>query len=280
MPNVLKIDGAAIAQNSIDVLKKQPRPKKTLAAIVVGNDQASLTFVRRKLAIARELGIAFDFFQFSATDTEDAVAERMRGLSHDERVGGIVLQLPLPARFDRDALIAAIAIRKDVDNLTGRALVESPVVGVTKEIFAEVSKLHRSPFNRLDDITVAVVGRGFLVGAPIIQWLERESASVSSLRFKAADIDTEDIQGFVADADLIITGVGRAGLIDPRWLKDGAGIIDFGFPPDFTMGTAHGSRSGDIPTLNHLAFYTPTPGGTGPILIAKLFENFYILNCG
>lgn len=280
MSNVLKIDGAAIAQNSIDALKKRPRPKKTLAAILIGNDHASLTFVRRKSRVARELGIAFDFFQFSATDTEDTVRERIRDLSRDERVGGIVLQLPLPARFDRDALIAAIALRKDVDNVTGCLVVESPAVGVVKEILAAVSRSHNIKFKSLDGLIVAVVGKGFLVGAPISKWLERASASVSPFTFKAADIDTADIRGFVADADLIITGVGKAGLIDPRWLKDGAGVIDFGFPPDFTRETSHGARPYDVTILNHLAFYTPTPGGTGPILVAKLFENFYSLNCG
>lgn len=280
MANVLKIDGAVIAQNIIHKLKQSPRPKKILAAVLVGSDHASLTFVRRKSRVARELGIAFDFFQFSATDTEDEVAERIRGLSHDERVGGIVLQLPLPARFDRDALIATIAIRKDVDNVTGHAVVESPAVGAVKEILAEAARLRSVKFKSLDGLTVAVVGRGFLVGAPISKWLERESASVSPFTFKTADIDTEDIPGFVADADLIITGVGKAGLIDPRWLKDGAGIIDFGFPPDFNEKTSPDPDSCDVQTLNHLAFYTPTPGGTGPILVAKLFENFYSLNCG
>jgi len=83
--------------------------------------------------------------------------------------------------------------------------------------------------------------------------------------------------GLLKKADIVITGVGRAGLIAPDMLKDGAGIIDFGY------GTLDGKYSGDFDTRAlspgaTLAFYTPTPGGTGPILVAKLFENFYELN--
>lgn len=264
---MLKIDGKAIAQGIIEGLKKQPRPEKMLAAVVVGADAASLSFVRRKELVARELGIAFELFQFSATDAESEVYERVRSLSHDGRVGGIIVQLPLPARFDRAALIAVIAVHKDVDNLTGRAGVEAPAVGTVKEILA-----HVSGFKNLQGVTVAVVGKGFLVGAPIIRWLHSESLKISGLKLKTADIETENIQAFVADADIVITGVGKKDLIDPAWLKPGAGIIDFGFPPDMKQEELILKPE----TLN-LAFYTPTPGGTGPILVAKLFENFYRL---
>ena len=201
-----------------------------------------------------------------ATDTEDEVEGRIQALSHDEQVGGIVLQLPLPKRFNRDAALARIDPKKDVDNLTGRAMVEAPTVGVVKEILREVG------YAIVDYETIAVVGRGFLVGQPIIAWLKKESSNhpQSSLHVKVADIETVDLRQFLQDADLVITGVGKAGLIQPEWLKAGASVIDFGFPPDFN---AEGLALGD----SRLAFYTPTPGGTGPILVAKLFENFYTL---
>lgn len=266
MANVLKIDGAAIAQKIIDGLKTRPRPEKLLAVVLIGNDKASFTFTRCKSAVARELGVAFELFQFSVTDyAEDAVEERIRSFSRDERIGGIVLQLPLPERFDRDTLIATIDVCKDVDNLTGKAEVEVPAVGVVKEI------MHSAQRTAHHFGIIAVVGKGFLVGAPIVRWFRNEcKAHSAKCKIKVADIETVHLREFVADADLVITGVGKAGLIDPAWLKAGAGIIDFGFPADFnTSNTIQNSK---------LLFYTPTPGGTGPILVAKLFENFYTLN--
>lgn len=271
---MLKIDGTAIARKIIDALKKLPRPTKNLVAVLVGASAASLTFIRRKAAVARELGIGFELFQFSVTDTEDAMVRRIRALSCDERVGGIVLQLPLPERFCRDALIAVIVPHKDPDNLTGRAGVHAPAVGAVKEIFKD------SGFRIQDARIIAVVGRGFLVGAPIIQWLEYErhkiqdsGFKIQDLQIKVADIDTDNVKECVADADVVITGVGKAGCIDLRWLQDGVGIIDFGFPADIDNSTFNTQHS-------TVSFYTPTPGGTGPIVVAKLLENFYTLNCG
>jgi methylenetetrahydrofolate dehydrogenase (NADP+)/methenyltetrahydrofolate cyclohydrolase len=156
--------------------------------------------------------------------------------------------------------------KKDVDNLRSGTLVESPTVTVVKEVLQSVGW-------KLADKKVAVVGRGRLVGGPIIKWLEKEGVD-----FKVADEKTENLQEFLSDADLIISGVGKEGLIKPEWLKDGAGVIDFGFPADFDFSSL------EIRNLKlkiepaGLAFYTPTPGGTGPILVAKLFENFYLLN--
>lgn len=118
------------------------------------------------------------------------------------------------------------------------------------------------------------MGRGLLVGEPVIRWLQYERSTASSLKFKVADSTTGDLQGFIADADIVITGVGKQGLIDPQWLKESAGIIDFGFPADMKQD----DLILKLETFK-LAFYTPTPGGTGPILVAKLFENMYRL-CG
>lgn len=276
---MIRIDGAAIAQKIIDGLKARPRLQKSLAVVLVGNDKASLVFVRRKCAVARELGIIFTVHQFSVSDRQDAVIDCIRQLSDDAQVGGIVIQLPVPHGFNRDALIAALDPKKDVDNLTGMAEVEAPAVGAVKEVLAFCKW-------QMAHCTIAVVGRGFLVGAPIIKWLEDERFMIhdsllgpalrgfggqARLVIKVADIETPNLQEFVADADMVITGVGKTGLIDLRWLKDGAGIIDFGFPPDI-------KQEGLGLRVRGLGFYTPTPGGTGPILVAKLFENVYALN--
>ncbi len=270
-----KVDGRLIASKIIEKLKGRPVPNKILAAVLVGNDKASQSFLKVKEGVASDLGIRFDIYQLSDLVTQDDLEEKVKKISNDSNVGGIIVQLPLPKKFDREKVLNYINPKKDVDALTAGALVESPVIGVIKEILDYMS------ISSLKDLKIVVVGRGRLVGQPVIKWLERENSClpVGMVKFKVADSKTKNLAQFLSNADLIITGVGNppagGGLINPEWLKEGAGIIDFGFPPDLDILKIDPPAGG----LNSkLGFYTPTPGGTGPILVAKLFENFYKLN--
>jgi methylenetetrahydrofolate dehydrogenase (NADP+)/methenyltetrahydrofolate cyclohydrolase len=126
---------------------------------------------------------------------------------------------------------------------------------------------------------VVVVGRGFLIGKPISLWLLGQRAGDVTVVGKDLDFSA------LKTADLVITGVGKAGLITPTMLKPGAGVIDFGYQGgkgDFDPGKegarADGGGGAGGESESEIAFYTPTPGGTGPILVAKLLENFYTLN--
>ncbi len=154
-----------------------------------------------------------------------------------------------------------IDIKKDVDNLTGKALVESPTVGCVKEIIA------REKFAIRDFKNIVLVGQGFLVGQPIAVWL-----AVEDIVYSVVGIGTMNPEKIIRTADLVISGVGKTGVVRADWLKDGAGFIDFGFPPDIDQGELMSSGA-------RLRFYTPTPHGTGPILVVKLFENFFAV-CG
>lgn len=251
-----RINGRAIAKRIIDQLKKSPT-EKILAAVLVGNDPASIAFLKIKEKTAEELGVKFQLLQFPESINQSDLARTINYLSADPTIGGIVLQLPLPKVFDRDQILKNLVAEKDVDALTDQALVEPPAVGVAKEILKEVDW-------DLSGKKVVVVGKGFLVGQPISQWLAKRKVN-----FKIADSKTENLKEFLAEADLIITGVGKSGLIRPDWLKDGVGIIDFGYPADLDLKS-------EILNLKS-GFYTPTPGGTGPILVAKLFENFFTI---
>lgn len=255
----MRINGTRIAEEIVAGLRRMPVPKKRLVAVLVGSDAAAASFVARKAAVARSLGIGFETILFSGMESGVDIARSIQSLAVDVSVGGIVLQLPVPAPYDRDALICAIGAEKDIDNLSGRATVACPAVLAAEAVLASCGK------KLADYAAIRIVGNGFLVGAPIAH----ACAELGSAHM-VADITTKDLGGFVRDADLVITGVGEVGLIDPAWLAVGAGVIDFGFPPDLDQEklAAHEDR---------LAFYTPTPFGTGPILVAKLFENFYAL---
>jgi len=258
----MKIDGKKIANDIIARLKKEKNPKKTLVAVLVGNDPRSASFIKQKEKAANELGIDFRIAKFEKDLEEDELKGNISKISNESSVGGVILQLPLPEQINKQKILDAIDSLKDVDALKGDGLISSPAVGVVKEIL-EVASV------KLEETTIVVVGAGDLVGAPISQWLKDKCKEVFVLR-------SSDSKEVLKDVDVVISGVGKAGIIKPEMLREGAGVIDFGY-----HYFKDGSLSGDLDTksdkLEKLAFYTGTPGGTGPILVAKLLENFYEL---
>ncbi|MEK7654134.1 MAG: bifunctional 5,10-methylenetetrahydrofolate dehydrogenase/5,10-methenyltetrahydrofolate cyclohydrolase [Patescibacteria group bacterium] len=259
---MIVVDGKKIAGEIISGLKKQPTPRKELAAILVGGNAASASFLRQKEKIAKDLGVSFRLYNPGSALSESELIAELSKIIGNEQVGGFILQLPLPEKYDRDQVLAALPPEKDVDNLTGKASVPPPAVAAVRTI------LHTTDYS-LPDKVVGVVGRGLLVGRPVAEWLSGKCREVIIFHTKT-DLSR------IADCDLVICGAGKAGLIKPEMLKSGAGVIDFGFD------LVDGKISGDFDTsklinlsTHHLAFYTPTPGGTGPILVAELFKNFY-----
>ncbi|MDP3725263.1 MAG: hypothetical protein Q8R20_02195, partial [Nanoarchaeota archaeon] len=194
--------------------------------------------------------------------------------------------------LNRHYVLNAIPREKDVDVLgeralgafyTGRNPVVPPPVGAVQTILATFpstpSSGPRGNFSaeggsasggQLSTAKVAVVGLGFLIGKPIAEWLKSKTKELYLL-------DDKSDLGILKEVDLIISGTGHAGLLKPETLKVGAGVIDFGYaegPDGELLGDLDASLSS---VMSHLSFYTPTPGGTGPIVVALLFRNFYTL---
>jgi methylenetetrahydrofolate dehydrogenase (NADP+) / methenyltetrahydrofolate cyclohydrolase len=170
-----------------------------------------------------------------------------------------VVQLPLPSEADKSQIISAIPSEKDVDSLNGGRLM-APSVGTVLEI---INYLGRD----ISALNFAVVGYGELVGRPIYEFLSGKAKSVKLFR-RGADF------GGLSDADVVVSGTGHPCLLTPKVLKDGAIVIDFGYGLN-EDGKVEGDFHPEDSTKN--IFYTPTPGGTGPILVAKLFENAVLL---
>lgn len=268
------VDGRKIKDEIFARLKIQPRPKKRLAAILFGEDKISENFLKQKEAAAKELGVDFKIYKLSMDLTSDEARKEVSIIALQKPVGGVIIQLPLPEQMNRQYVLNVIPREKDVDVLgeralgafyTGRNPVLPPAVGVVEEILA-ICKL------QIVTLKVAVVGLGFLIGKPISVWLAGKAKEIYLLR-SGSDFS------ILKQADLVILGAGKAGLIKPDMLKDGAGIIDFGYEysdnkpaGDFDVSAAAG--------VNKLSFYTPTPGGAGPIVVARIFENFSKLNSG
>lgn len=288
------IDGKKIASEIIAELKQQPRPKRFLAVFLIGNNPASESFVRQKEKTAKELGVDFRIYKFPEEITNDKLRKEIEKVVLGKKCGGAIVQLPLPSHLNWHYVLNAIPREKDLDVLCERALgafyngrnpVLPPAVGTVQKILEIMNY-------ELEMKRVGIVGLGTLVGKPISVWLERKAQDLILLR-RGSD--------FLAlkECDLVITGVGKAGLIKPEMLKsgagpvrshasvfhgnpedcgaatsNGAGVIDFGY------GENDGGLAGDLDassSLSSLSFYTPTPGGTGPILVAQLFKNFYKL---
>lgn len=260
------IDGKKIARKIIELLKGLPKPPKQLAAVLVGANPASISFLKQKERISTELGIEFRLHQLPESISENDTIQEIKKINRDEKVGGIIIQLPLPEKFNRENVINALDPTKDIDALLPASKVSPLAVEVVKDVLEET---------RYDtkDKVVGVVGRGLLIGRPIAEWLSGKCREVIIFHTKT-DLSR------LKDCDLVITGAGKAGLIQPEALKPNAGVIDFGFSS--VDGKIHGDFDAEKLKTEGLefkiSFYTPTPGGTGPILVAEIFKNFYRLN--
>jgi len=271
-----KISGHEIAQKIIDHLKSGPKPKKILAVVLVGENPASITFLKQKEKTAKELGVDFRIYKFPETIKNDDLRDEIGRIANQKPVGGTIVQLPLPENINPHSSLNVIPRKKDVDVLgersagvfyTGRNPILPPSVGVVEEIVnATGFMLHAS--------RVAVVGLGFLIGKPIATWLMGKCPEIYLL-------DQGSDFSILNNADLVITGVGKPGLIKPEMLKERTGVIDFGYSLDENgkiRGDFDSSKIGNWKLEIGNLWYTPTPGGTGPMLVAKIFENFYKLN--
>ncbi len=272
-----------IAKKIIDGLKAKPAPKQILAAILVGENPASISFIKQKEKTAKELGIDFRTYEFQEGISQGELIQEIGGIANQKSVGGVIIQLPLPERFNSQEILDAIPAEKDIDVL-GKQALEIFNAGKSKILppAAEVVKEILGTWNlKLETLKIAVIGTGQLVGRPIASWLKNKTAELATLNSK-----TENIKEELKDADIIISGAGKANLFSAGDLKENAVVIDFGY--SFADGKISGDFDPNYPinkltnsltpqSSNHL-MYTPTPGGTGPILVAKIIENFYKLN--
>jgi len=266
------IDGKKIASEIVERLKAAPKTGKFFGAALVGDDPASINFLKQKEKVAKELGIEFRLHQIPASITTDELRREIARLAAPKTCGGFIVQLPLPEGINRHYALNAVPKEKDVDCLgeaslgafyTGRGLVMPPSVGTVEEIL----KLeHRD----LRELSVVMVGAGFLIGKPVGFWLQNRVAELTVF-----DVTVRDIHAKLQDADIVIAGAGHAHLFGAEHLKQGALVIDFGFNKIGEKITGDFDAAGAEERGIH---YTKTPGGTGPILVAKLFENFYALN--
>ncbi|MFA5736576.1 MAG: bifunctional 5,10-methylenetetrahydrofolate dehydrogenase/5,10-methenyltetrahydrofolate cyclohydrolase [Candidatus Paceibacterota bacterium] len=257
------IDGRQIAEDIKKELKEKLIGRNLKLAIVsVGDDIVSAKYLSRKQKFGEAVGVETIVYKFADDVSEDGLVEQLHKLANDGSINGIVVQLPLPKHLATEKLLALIPSEKDVDALTSEARVLPPVVAAIKEI------LTRNQVS-IEGKRAVVVGRGRLVGKPAALWLTQNGAIV-----EIVDLATKNSTTIIAQADLIVSGAGKPGLLKVGMLKEGVVLIDA------ATSEAEGRLLGDAEPACALrcSIFTPVPGGVGPLTIACLFKNLAELN--
>ena len=265
------IDGKAIAakvreevRREVETMDRNPG----LATILVGDDPASAVYVRMKREDSAEVGIESFHHEPGGDVSPDELAELIRGLDADERVDGILLQLPLPDHLNQDEFIGLIDPGKDVDGLTtanAGLLMHSREEALVPCTPSGVMRLLEETQVELSGARAVVVGRSILVGKPMAQLLLAANATVTHCHSR-----TRDLAGVCREADVLVAAVGSPGLVTGEMVGDGAVVIDVG-----TNRTEDG-LVGDVDfeaARERARAITPVPGGVGPMTRAMLLVN-------
>jgi len=263
------MDGKALAERVRAELKTEleelARPVG-LATVLVGEDPASAVYIKRKQEACREVGIEPFDHHLEADISEDELIDLVRGLNGDERVTGILVQLPLPEQIDEGKVIRSIDPIKDVDGFhpvsAGYLLQGSPTfVAATP---AGIMEILREYDVELKGAQAVVIGRSNIVGKPMALLLLAEHATVTICHSR-----TRDLAGVVRQADVVVAAVGRPETVTADMVKEGATVVDVG------INRVDEKIVGDVAedVRGRAGLLTPVPGGVGPMTIASLLRN-------
>ncbi|WP_392534271.1 bifunctional methylenetetrahydrofolate dehydrogenase/methenyltetrahydrofolate cyclohydrolase FolD [Nostoc sp. C117] len=275
------LDGKALAEKiqqelSVAITELQPKIGRSpgLAVLMVGDNPASAAYVRNKEKSCAKVGIASFGKHFPTETTQRELEEAIAALNQDERVDGILVQLPLPNHLDAVSLLHQIDPDKDADGLhpvnLGR-LVRGEI-GLRSCTPAGVMRLLEEYEIPLQGKQAVVVGRSILVGKPMALMLLEADATVTIAHSRSHDLKT-----IAQNADILIAAVGRPGLISADMVKPGAVVVDVGM--NRVKDASGKSRLvGDVDlesTAGVAGFLTPVPGGVGPMTVAILLQNTF-----
>lgn len=276
------LDGKSFAQKIQANLKtqiaaltpKMGRPPG-LAVLMVGDNPASAAYVRNKERACERIGMASFGKLFPADTTQSELEAVIQDLNQDERVDGILVQLPLPPHLDAVGLLLTIAPEKDADGLhplnLGHLVRSEPGLrSCTPYGVMELLKEYHIP---LEGKKAVVVGRSILVGKPIALMLLEANATVA-----IAHSRTQDLAAVTREADILVAAIGRPEFITADMIKPGAVVIDVGINRIVDTATGKSRLVGDVAyteAAQVAAQITPVPGGIGPMTVAMLLQNTF-----
>ncbi len=261
----MNIDGKKIRNKVLEELKSEVGSRELrLVGILVGDHPGSKKFMELKEKAAKEIGIDFRLYKFSGDISTNKLRDELNNIAKQGVTHGIIVELPLPEQINTQYILNTIPQEKDVDVLStkaqgaffvGKSKILPPAVEALKIVLEE------------HDIDIkgkgtAVFGYGVLIGKPIANWLAAQGASVFVI-----NEFTKNPEEISKEADIVISGVGKAGLIKEDMVKDNVVVIDFGYSED-------GKGDVDFDSVSKKAsLITPVPGGMGPIVVAAVLKN-------
>ena len=251
-----------------DILMQSQKPE--LAVILVGNDEASQLYVNLKERKAKEIGMNFVRYDFSEDVSENDILVQIEKLNADVNVNGIIVQLPLPQKFDTQKIISSIDLKKDVDGFSaqsGSAFGGHP--GTAPVFPRAIMKLIESSEQSIPGKKAIVIVNSELFGQVMIEILNQKGAITQYVLAENISSKLKEIKG----ADIVVSAVGSPGLLKGQMLKDGSIIIDGGIEK---VGEKVFGDVNFASTEALSGYITPVPGGVGPLTIACLLENTFL----
>lgn len=262
------LKGKNIADKILSKIKAKIRKEKIkpiLAVVLIGENKASRIYVNLKKKAAKKIGIGFRLYKFSKNSSEAEIIKKIKELNGDKKISGIIIQLPLPKKFNAQKIINAINPKKDADGFSAKSIVD-PVF--PKAIMNMLEAVPRAKL--LENKKCLVIANSERFGKVMAATLKKKKIKAEYILYK----NYKKSLPAVRQADIIISAVGKPDLMKGAMIKKGAIIIDGGITKvgKKVLGDA------DFKSVKNIAGYlSPVPGGVGPVTIACLLENVYLL---
>ncbi len=282
-----RLDGKQTAERikqeiaeQVAALQERGGREPHLAAVLVGNDGASETYVRNKVTACERVGFQSTLVRFDAGVSQAELLAKVDELNHDPAIDGYIVQLPLPDHIDESAVTLAIDPAKDVDGFhpanIGRLCLGMPTfVPATPNGILELLRRHEID---TEGRHCVVIGRSSIVGKPMSMLMAR-NAYPGNCTVTTVHSRTRDMQSICRNADILIVAIGRPGFVNGDMVKEGAVVIDVGITRVADSSRESGYRlRGDVDfesVADKCSWITPVPGGVGPMTIASLLQNTF-----
>lgn len=277
------------AREEVALFKRTKGKVPGLAAVLVGDDEASQVYVRTKERSCEKLGIYSEVFRLPEKTSQSQLISKIGELNRREEIDGILVQLPLPPAIDPHKIITSILPEKDVDgfhpyNLGRLMMNQEGMRPCTPLGIIELLKYHGIP---LEGKRAVIIGRSLIVGKPLAAMMTNENATVTICHSR-----TESLSEVAAEADILVAAMGRAAFVTPDFVKEGATVVDVGMnnltdtakvkemfggdeKREQDLATKGYTLIGDVDprAITKAAYMTPVPGGVGPLTVAMLMRN-------
>jgi methylenetetrahydrofolate dehydrogenase (NADP+)/methenyltetrahydrofolate cyclohydrolase len=264
MENII-LDGKQTSKNIIEELKakfEQNPTDKKLAIISVGDDYGSAVYCNMKRKKSEYIHVGCDVFHFEETISQEELEDKVKELANDDNYAGIMIQHPIPKKFDEQKCFNLIPPEKDVDGLSATSF---GLIAQDRQMFVPATALGIMKLLQAYDINlvgekVLMIGKSQIVGLPLSVMLMKAGATVT-----VAHSRTKNLEEIVKDFKIVIVAIGKPELVKAEWFTEGQIIVDAGY------------NEGNVGDVDHLAYekasyYTPVPGGVGPMTIASLLS--------